>query len=67
MLADIAVIVLGLLATTTVSSWTSASWDPGISFDPVIPNRPDLTIHGRPGVRMLLHAEAQNPNLTVMP
>ncbi len=57
-----------------IISWTSTSRDPGISFSPdrcsqlgpVIPTRPDLVTHGRPGIRMLYRPQ-EHPRLTAMP
>ena len=57
-----------------IISWTSTSRDPGISFSPgrcsqlgpVIPTRPDLVTHGRPGIRMLLRPH-EHPRLAAMP
>lgn len=60
--------------TPVIISWTSSSRDPGISFSPdycsqlgpILPTRPDLVRHGRPGIRMLYRPQ-EHPRLTAMP
>jgi hypothetical protein len=57
-----------------IISWTSGSRDPGSSFSPdrcsqfglVIPTRPTLVTHGRPGIRMLYRPN-EHPRLAAMP
>lgn len=66
--------VQGERPTPVIISWTSTSRDPGISFSPdrcsqlgpVIPTRPGLVTHGRPGIRMLFRPQ-EHPRLAAMP